>query len=113
MFLTLFLYSQVGRISANVTRHFEALLLFIANIISKAYFTVPPNFYLKYLILCIDECLSIASHLRVLQAHVLPDCNGDNQYAVENPAHLANNAPSHDVAIFPVVFNFYGFYFQL
>ena len=66
----------------------------------------------KYLILCIDECLSIASHLHVLQAHVLPDCNGYNQYAVENPAHRANNAPIHDVAIFPVVFYFYGLYFQ-
>jgi hypothetical protein len=56
--------------------------------------------------------LSIASHLRVLQGHVLPDCNGYNQYAVENPAHRANNVPSHDVAIFPVVFYFYGLYFE-
>lgn len=71
-----------------------------------------PHIYLKYLILCIDECLSIASHLRFLQAHVLPDCNGYNQYAVDNPAHRANNALIHDVAIFPVVFYFYGLYFQ-
>ena len=66
----------------------------------------------KYLILYIDGYLSIASHLRVLQAHVLPDCNGCNQYAFENLAHFANNAPIHDAAIFPVVFYFYGLCFE-
>jgi len=71
-----------------------------------------PNCYLKYLILYIDECLSIASHLRVLQAHVLLDCNGYNQYAFENIAHFANNTPIHDAAIFPVVFYFYGLCFE-
>ncbi len=71
-----------------------------------------PNFYLEYLILYIDEYLNIASHLRVLQVHVLTDCNGCNQYAFENPAHFANNAPIHDVAIFPVVFYFYGLCFE-
>ena len=71
-----------------------------------------PNCYLKYLILYIDEYLNIASHLRVLQAHVLPDCNGCNQYVFENPAYLANNAPILDAAIFLVVFYFYGLCFE-
>lgn len=39
-------------------------------------------------------CLSIASHLRALQAHVLPDCNGYNQY---DPRCLIYrlNTPNH------------------
>jgi hypothetical protein len=46
--------------------------------------------------------LNIASHLRVLPDHVLPDCNEYNQNVAGNHAHHVSNAPSHGAAKYPV-----------
>ena len=64
-----------------------------------------PNLCPKCLTLYSCVCLNIANHWHVLQARVLRGCNGCNQCVVENPVHPASNAPSRDVAIYPVVFS--------